>query len=101
MDNEKLLTSKEYNTIAVNLLSDCMYQYHKKEIDLILDKLFIITIKDLDTVAWYPSLSTTHASSTILGHADISSLFAFHLEGKPAVSVSKMSFFTKFKYNWY
>jgi len=50
MDNEKLLTSKEYNTIAVNLLSDCMYQYHKKEIDLILDKLFIMTIKDLDTV---------------------------------------------------
>ena len=27
-----------------------MYQYHKKEIDLILDKLFIMTIKDLDTV---------------------------------------------------
>ena len=50
MDNEKLLTSKECNTIAVNLLSDCMYQYHKKEIDLILDKLFIMTIKDLDTV---------------------------------------------------
>ena len=47
---EKLLTSKEYNTIAVNLLSDCMYQYHKKEVDLILDKLFIMTIKDLDTV---------------------------------------------------
>ena len=50
MDNSKLLTSKEYNTIAVNLLGDCMYQYHKKEIDLILDKLFIMTIKDLDTV---------------------------------------------------
>ena len=50
MDNEKLLTSKEYNTIAVNLLSDCMYQYHKKEIDLILDKLFIMTIKDLESV---------------------------------------------------
>ena len=50
MDNEKLLTSKEYNTIAVKLLTDCMYQYHKKEIDLILDKLFIMTIKDLDTV---------------------------------------------------
>ena len=50
MDTSKLLTSKEYNTIAVNLLSDCMYQYHKKEIDLILDKLFIMTIKDLDTV---------------------------------------------------
>ena len=50
MDNEKLLTSKEYNTIVVRLLTDCMYEYNKKEIDLILDKLFIMTIKDLDTV---------------------------------------------------
>ena len=50
MDNSKFLTSKEYNTIAVKLLTDCMYEYNKKEIDLILDKLFIMTIKDLDTV---------------------------------------------------
>ena len=50
MDSEKLLTSKEYNTVAVKLLTDCMYEYNKKEIDLILDKLFIMTIKDLDTV---------------------------------------------------
>ena len=50
MDNSKLLTSTEYNTIAVKLLTDCMYEYNKKEIDLILDKLFIMTIKDLDTV---------------------------------------------------
>ena len=50
MDNEKLLTSKEYNTIAVKLLTDCMYRYNEKEYDLILDKLFIMTIKDLDTV---------------------------------------------------
>ena len=50
MDNEKLLTSKEYNTVAVKLLTDCMYEYNKKEIDLILDKLFIMTVKDLDTV---------------------------------------------------
>ena len=50
MDNEKLLTSKEYNTIAVKLLTDFAYDMHKKEIDLILDKLFIMTIKDLDTV---------------------------------------------------
>ena len=50
MNNEKLLTSKEYNTIAVKLLTDCMYQYNEKEYDLILDKLFIMTIKDLDTV---------------------------------------------------
>ena len=50
MDNEKLLTSKEYNTIAVKLLTDFTYDMYKKEIDLILDKLFIMTIKDLDTV---------------------------------------------------
>tara|TARA_R100000781_G_scaffold1226_2_gene1939 strand:+ start:1020 stop:1259 length:240 start_codon:yes stop_codon:yes gene_type:complete len=50
MDNEKLLTSKEYNTIAVKLLTDTMYRYNEKEYDLILDKLFIMTIKDLDTV---------------------------------------------------
>ena len=34
MDSEKLLTSKEYNTVAVKLLTDCMYEYNKKEIDL-------------------------------------------------------------------
>ena len=50
MDSEKLLTSKEYNTVAVKLLSDFSYEYNKKEIDLLLDKLFIMTIKDLDTV---------------------------------------------------
>ena len=42
VQNEKLLTSKEYNTIAVKLLTDCMYKYNEKEYDLILDKLFII-----------------------------------------------------------
>ena len=47
---DKLLTSKEYNTIAVKLLTDCMYEYNQKEYDLILDKLFIMTIKDLDKV---------------------------------------------------
>ena len=51
MDNSKLLTSKEYNTIAVKLLTDCMYDYNKKEYDALLDKLFYITKQDLDTVS--------------------------------------------------
>ena len=50
MDNEKLLTSKEYNTIAVKLLSDFLYDSYKEEYDLLLHKLFLMTIKDLDTV---------------------------------------------------
>ena len=49
MDNEKLLTSKEYNTIAVKLLSDFLYDSYKEEYDLLLHKLFHITIKDIDT----------------------------------------------------
>ena len=51
MDNEKLLTSKEYNTIAVKLLTDCLYDYNKKEYDALLDKLFYITKQDIDTVS--------------------------------------------------
>ena len=51
MDSEKLLTSKEYNTIAVKLLTDCMYDYNKKEYDTLLDKLFYITKQDIDTVS--------------------------------------------------
>ena len=51
MDNSKFLTSKEYNTIAVNLLTDIMYKYNKEEIDQLLNKLFIITIKDVETVS--------------------------------------------------
>ena len=49
MDNSKFLTSKEYNTIAVKFLTDVMYKYNKEEYDLLLDKLFHITIKDIDT----------------------------------------------------
>ena len=49
MDNSKFLTSKEYNTIAVKLLSDFLYDSYKEEYDLLLDKLFHISIKDIDT----------------------------------------------------
>ena len=51
MDTSKFLTSKEYNTIAVKLLTDVMYDFHKDEYDELLKKLFSITIKDIDTVA--------------------------------------------------
>ena len=48
---DKLLTSKEYNTIAVKFLTDVMYDFHKEEYDQLLNKLFTITLKDVDTVA--------------------------------------------------
>ena len=51
MDNRNFLTSKEYNTIAVKFLTDVMYKYNKDEYDQLLNKLFSITIKDVDTVA--------------------------------------------------
>ena len=51
MDTSKFLTSKEYNTIAVKLLTDIMYDLNKEEYDELLKKLFCITIKDVDTVA--------------------------------------------------
>ncbi len=51
MDTSKFLTSKEYNTIAVKLLTDIMYDLNKEEYDQLLNKLFSITIKDIDTVA--------------------------------------------------
>tara|TARA_R100000353_G_C6386435_1_gene163456 strand:- start:290 stop:529 length:240 start_codon:yes stop_codon:yes gene_type:complete len=51
MDNKNFLTSKEYNTIAVKLLTDVLYKYNKEEYDELLKKLFCITIKDVDTVA--------------------------------------------------
>ena len=49
MDTSNFLTSKEYNTIAVKFLTDVCYKYNKEEYDLLLDKLFHITIKDIDT----------------------------------------------------
>ena len=51
MNNSKFLTSKEYNTIAVKLLTDIMYDMYKEEYEELLKKLFCITIKDVDTVA--------------------------------------------------
>ena len=51
MDSLKFLTSKEYNTIAVKLLTDFTYDMYKEEYDELLKKLFSITIKDVDTVA--------------------------------------------------
>ena len=51
MDSTNFLTSKEYNTIAVKFLTDVMYKYNKEEYDQLLNKLFTITIKDVDTVA--------------------------------------------------
>ena len=51
MDSSKFLTSKEYNTLAVKLLTDVLYKYNKEEYDELLRKLFCITIKDVDTVA--------------------------------------------------
>ena len=47
--DSKFLTSTEYNTIAIKLLSDFSYETHKEEYDKLLYKLFHITIKDLDT----------------------------------------------------
>jgi len=51
MDSSKFLTSKEYNTVAVKLLTDFTYDMYKEEYDELLKKLFSITIKDIDTVA--------------------------------------------------
>ena len=51
MDSSNFLTSKEYNTVAVKLLTDAMYDFYKEEYDQLLNKLFTITIKDVDTVA--------------------------------------------------
>tara|TARA_B100000161_G_scaffold265263_1_gene240749 strand:+ start:2292 stop:2531 length:240 start_codon:yes stop_codon:yes gene_type:complete len=51
MNTSNFLTSKEYNTVAVNLLTDVLYQYNKEEYDQLLDKLFCITKQDVDTVS--------------------------------------------------
>lgn len=51
MNNQNFLTSKEYNTVAVKLLTDVCYKYNKEEYDALLDKLFCITKQDVDTVS--------------------------------------------------
>ena len=51
MNNQNFLTSKEYNTLAVNLLTDVCYKYNKEEYDQLLNKLFCITKQDVETVS--------------------------------------------------
>jgi|TARA_R100000081_G_C4767957_1_gene143837 hypothetical protein len=51
MDTSNFLTSKEYNTLAVKLLTDVCYKYNKEEYDALLDKLFCITKQDVQTVS--------------------------------------------------
>ena len=51
MNTLNFLTSKEYNTVAVKLLTDVMYKYNKEEYDQLLNKLFCITKQDVDTVS--------------------------------------------------
>ena len=51
MDTSNFLTSKEYNTLAVKLLTDVCYKYNKEEYDALLDKLFCITKQDVETVS--------------------------------------------------
>ena len=51
MNNQNFLTSKEYNTLAVKLLTDFAYDMHKEEYDQLLEKLFCITKQDVETVS--------------------------------------------------
>ena len=51
MNNQNFLTSKEYNTVAVKLLTDVCYEYNKEEYDQLLNKLFCITKQDVETVS--------------------------------------------------
>ena len=51
MNTSNFLTSKEYNTIAVKLLTDVMYRHNKEEYDALCNKLFCITKKDVETVS--------------------------------------------------
>ena len=43
MNNSKFLTSKEYNTIILNLFDSITYHNFPEECELIADKLFNIT----------------------------------------------------------
>lgn len=51
MDNSKFLTSKEYNTIILNLFDSVTYINFPEECELIADKLFNITFADADEIA--------------------------------------------------
>ena len=50
MDNSKFLTSKEYNTIILNLFDSVTYIKYPEECELIADKLFNITFSDADEI---------------------------------------------------
>ena len=51
MDNSNFLTSKEYNTIILNLFDSVTYINYPEECELIADKLFNITFADADEIA--------------------------------------------------
>ena len=48
MNSPKYLTSKEYNTIILNLFDSVTYMYYPEECELIADKLFNITYSDIE-----------------------------------------------------
>ena len=48
MNNSKFLTSKEYNTIILNLFDSITYINFPEECELIADKLFNITYSDIE-----------------------------------------------------
>ena len=48
MNSPKYLTSKEYNTIILNLFDSVTYMNYPKECELIADKLFNITYSDIE-----------------------------------------------------
>ena len=48
MDSSKFLTSKEYNTIILNLFDSVTYINFPEECELIADKLFNITYSDIE-----------------------------------------------------
>tara|TARA_R100000322_G_scaffold113570_1_gene72892 strand:+ start:522 stop:758 length:237 start_codon:yes stop_codon:yes gene_type:complete len=47
MDSSKFLTSKEYNTIILNLFDSVTYINYPEECELIADKLFNMTYSDI------------------------------------------------------
>ena len=48
MDDSKFLTSKEYNTIILNLFDSITYINFPEECELIADKLFNMTYSDIE-----------------------------------------------------
>ena len=48
MNSPKYLTSKEYNTIILNLFDSVTYMNYPEECELIADKLFNITYSDIE-----------------------------------------------------